>query len=77
MHEAKPVHVKHESDGAIAVLMRCCADATTDQWHTLQVQPETSDQEIQDWLASVKSRCEQQHATRERARVIIEQGIVR
>lgn len=74
-HEAKQVHLKDVGDGAIAVLMRCCGDSSTDQWHTLYVRADTPDQEIQDWLASVKLSCEQQHASRDRARAILSQGI--
>ena len=74
-HTAKRVFIKHEADGILSVLMRCCGDASTDQWHTLYVKQETTDQEIQDWLALTKSRCEAQHSSRERARAIIEQGI--
>lgn len=74
-HEAKQIYVKHESDGAIAVLMRCCGDPSTDSWHTIYVQAETTDQEIQDCIAYAKMRCEAQHGARERARAIINQGI--
>lgn len=74
-HEARQIHLKDLGDGAISVLMRCCEDKTTDQWHTLYVKPESTDQEIQDWLASCKSQCEAQHGSRERARAIISGGL--
>lgn len=74
-HSAKVVYTKHESDGAIAVLMRCCGDKTTDQWHTLYVKPETADQEIQAFVASARSRCEQQHGARDRIEAIIKRGV--
>lgn len=34
-HMAKVVEVKHVSDGAVAILARCCDDEMTDSWHTL------------------------------------------
>lgn len=71
-HVAKHVLVKHESDGSIAVLMRCCGDPSTDSWHTLYVQPETSSEEIRVFVDQARSRCEAQHAARENARAIIE-----
>jgi hypothetical protein len=73
-HLAKVVHIKHEADGILSVLMRCCEDTSTDQWHTFYVKPETSDQEVQEFHAYAKSRCEQQHGARMRACAIIEQG---
>lgn len=75
MHKAKQVHVKAEADGIIAVLMRCCDDSSTDQWHTLYVRPETTDQEVQDFLATAQVRCQTQHGAMERARAIVSKGI--
>lgn len=75
LHKAKQIHLKDLGDGAISVLMRCCGDSSTDQWHTLYVKAETTEQEIQDFLAYAQSCCEKQHGARERARAIIEQGI--
>lgn len=74
-HVAKHVLVKHESDGVIAVLMRCCGDATTDQWHSIHVQPDTTHEEIQAFIDRARSQCEAQHGARDRARAIIEKEL--
>lgn len=74
-HVAKMVHSKLESNGAIACLMRCCDDPTTDSWHTLYVQPETSSQEIQDFIRAAQTRTEQQHAAIANAHAIMEGGL--
>lgn len=74
-HTARMVHNKLESDGAIACLMRCCEDASTDSWHTLYIKPETSSQDVQDWLKERLARTEQQHAAVINARGILERGV--
>jgi len=66
---------KLESNGAIAVLMRCCDDPSTDSWHTLYVQPETKNQDVLGFMARIKSRTEQQHAAITNARDIISRGL--
>lgn len=74
-HVAKMVHTKHDSDGSISVLMRCCDDPSTDQWHTLYVKTETSAAEVKAFVKRVRAVCEAQHGARERARAIIESGV--
>lgn len=73
-HIAKIVHSKIESDGAIACLVRCCDDPATDSWHTLYVQPETSNQNIQDFIKGAQGRVQRQHAAVINARAIIDSG---
>jgi len=74
-HAAKPILVKHDADGAISVLVRCCGDASTDQWHTLYVKASTSSEEVKEFVGYAKSRCEAQHGARMRARAIIEKEL--
>lgn len=74
-HVAKMVHSKMASDGAISVLVRCCDDSTTDQWHTLYVKADTSHEEIVAFIKQAQAACEAQHGARERARAIIENGV--
>lgn len=73
-HEAKRIHAKDLNDGSITMLYRCCGDTTTDQWHTLYLRADTTEKEIQDFLANAKASCERMHAARDRARAIIEKG---
>jgi len=75
-HIAKMIISKLESDGAVAVLMRCCDDPATDAWHTLYVKPETSNQDVLAFLKAVQGRTEQQHAAILNARDIMERGFV-
>lgn len=74
-HEARQVNAVHLSDGAIAVCFRCCEDKTTEQWHTLYLKPETTEQEIRDFIAYAKKLTEDMHSVRDHARDILDKGL--
>jgi len=48
------------SDGQIAVLIQCC-DAGHQSWHTLQVAPDTTAEEVTAWVDARKTETAAQH----------------
>lgn len=46
------VDTKVLSDGQLAVLVRCENDPTTDSWHTMTIDPNMDDAEIDTFIAS-------------------------
>ena len=60
-HVAAVVEKKKLSDGQIAVCLRCCADATTDSWHTLSITAESTPADLTAWLDSRKAAVEALH----------------
>jgi hypothetical protein len=69
-HSTAVVEVNHISDGQLTVKLRCCSDASTDSVHTYDV-GESTDQQIQDWLANRHAHVQVMHDRRERTRAVL------
>ena len=65
-HTTEVVETKQVADSMIAVKIRCCGDASTDSWHSLETSSQQTDEERQAWL---DERLLQVQATHENCQV--------
>jgi hypothetical protein len=60
-HNVTVIEKRPLSFGQIAVQLRCCADPTTDTWHTFGVTAETTPEGLAAWLEARKGEVAQLH----------------
>ena len=62
MHTSTIIEKKKLTDGQIAVLIQCCADPTTNSWHTISITKDTTTDEVTAWLTGVQQHVQDGHA---------------
>lgn len=61
-HKAEIVETKLVADGAVAICVRCCDDASTDSWHTLYGLAGKTDADLDAWESTCVAQAEEKHA---------------
>ena len=71
-HNTKTVETKVISDEQISVRVRCCEDPLSDSWHSLQITPATTPEEVKAWHEERHKDVQTKHAARHNAHSLLD-----